>query len=111
MQEFGGLPEFIPASARPLSIGRSENVAVRLEVPTVSRLHASLERNSSGLRIQDHNSQFGTFVNGSRIHTRAVNLGDSVRFGSCVAYRVESNGLRLDKQPDGIALRAAGIDL
>jgi putative peptide zinc metalloprotease protein len=61
-----------------VTIGRGAAASLRLEDPTVSRLHARI----SGMRIEDAGSSHGTFVDGARL-TAPVALRDGtlIRIG------------------------------
>jgi ABC-type multidrug transport system ATPase subunit len=106
------MPSFIEVHDNPVSVGRCQPANVVLPLPVISPFHATLQREGLSLRIEDHNSQFGTFVNGSRVlEKRAIATRDCIRFGNSIAYIVESNGLRLQTGPDGIGLIAAHLEL
>jgi predicted component of type VI protein secretion system len=53
----------------------------------VSRHHASIQRRASVMNIIDHESQNGTFLNGSKLvpnQTRVIRDGDEIRLGNLV---------------------------
>jgi len=102
-------PPFIAVTGAPVVIGRSGAATVCLLHPTVSRRHATLTRAGGGLAVEDHDSRFGTFVNGARVRSVILRTGDRVQFGSAVAYRVEPGRLRRDVAAGGMALAAAGL--
>jgi ABC-type multidrug transport system ATPase subunit len=104
------LPAFVPVADSPVTVGRSAGSALRLTDPSVSRAHATLRRAGGRIVVEDHDSRFGTFVNGARVRTAAVAPGDRVRFGAAAAYRVEPGGLRLDPAA-GVALEVDGLTL
>jgi ABC-type multidrug transport system ATPase subunit len=104
-------PPFIAVAGAPVVVGRSGEATVRLLDPTVSRRHATVARHGAGLTVEDHDSRFGTFVNGARVRVTGLRPGDRVRFGAAVTYRVEPDGLRLDAAAEGVALAAAGLAL
>jgi DNA-binding CsgD family transcriptional regulator len=58
---------------------------------TVSRLHAVLERFSSGWCLRDLGSRNGTYVNGERIFSeRVLHPGDEIRLGQTrLVYRAD----------------------
>jgi serine/threonine protein kinase len=57
----------VPVQSSPFRIGRSEGDLLISEDMTLSRLHASISRNSSGFSIQDLGSPNGTYLNGRRL--------------------------------------------
>lgn len=76
------LPEFIVVEQTPLTLGRSPRVNVRLKRTSVSGSHATIQRAGDGLLIEDHDSAFGTFVNGVRIRKASLRFGDLVTLGT-----------------------------
>ena len=94
-QELGGAPVAIELEIRNRSenrrfrtprgvlIGRSPSAAIRLEDPTVSRVHARIERRDASVYVEDLGSRNGTLVNGKPIGREALlTPGDRVRIGS-----------------------------
>ncbi len=76
-----------PPDTDELSVGR--NPAADLSIvwdPSVSSLHAELERRAGELAVVDDGlSRNGTFVNGVRVHgRRRLKDGDMLRFGKTV---------------------------
>jgi ABC transport system ATP-binding/permease protein len=102
-------PEFLTVDDAPREVGRGPEVHYRVAHPMVSRRHATLVREKSGIFIRDHESRHGTFVNGVRIGSVRLQPGDRVQFGGAVAYRVQADGLRLDAAALGLDLVAEGI--
>lgn len=90
--------------ANPVTIGRASTADLRLFSATVSRVHATVHSCDGAIMVEDHDSTYGTFVNGTRIRTAALSVGDRLQFGVSVAYRVEQSGLCLDRTPHGINL-------
>ncbi|MCU0474882.1 MAG: protein kinase [Anaerolineae bacterium] len=72
-------------SADGMRIGRGEDADIRLDDPTLSRLHARVQRNPDGtMAIYDLNSRHGVRVNGVRIppQTRtAIGQTDDIALG------------------------------
>ncbi len=65
-----------------LTFGRDTNNDIVIDVPTVSRYHAQVERIGQRYRVKDLNSSNGTFVNDQRIEEETwVTAGDSIRIG------------------------------
>ncbi len=66
--------------ARRYLVGRDVGCDLRIDVDTVSRRHAALERTGEKWTIEDLNSFNGTFVNGWRVNTpTAVEPGDAIQ--------------------------------
>lgn len=62
-------------------LGRSESCDFILTSPVVSSIHAVLEITPRRAVLYDMNSRNGTFVNGERIVTKAIQQGDKVKLG------------------------------
>ena len=62
--------------------------------PTLSRLHAALERYGAGWCVRDLDSRNGTFVNGQRVwRERPLRPGDELRVGATrLVYRSDEPG-------------------
>ncbi len=104
LQIFGpGGIELIPLDADRLTLGKDPSNDVVLGAdPTVSRLHAVLERFSAGWTIRDLNSRNGTFVNGERILSASrLRAGDEIRLGATRLL------FRSDEALDPVATEAA----
>jgi len=65
----------------PAVLGRSANVDVTLADEKISRQHAIIERQGDQIVIRDQGSANGTYVNGQRVETAALNDGDVIRMG------------------------------
>lgn len=88
--EFEGAGRSFPAidldsTLSPKSVGRSSGLPLRIDDPSVSRIHASLAVRANGeIVVSDLGSANGTAVNGrslGRGETTVIKAGDSVRFG------------------------------
>ncbi len=67
-------------TARRYLVGRDPDCDLRIDVNTVSRRHAALERDDDKWTIEDLDSFNGTFVNGWRINApAALEPGDAVQ--------------------------------
>jgi diguanylate cyclase (GGDEF)-like protein len=64
-------------------LGRSLEADVRLEDEGVSRFHAMMRRGDDGsVKLMDHGSTNGTYVNGAKIAETALTDGDRIQVGS-----------------------------
>src|SRR5579875_1615519 len=84
--------ERVPLDRR-LVIGRSRACELRLEVPSVSRVHAEIDVTPEGAVLSDLGSSHGTYVDGRRVED-SVQLSPGMRIdlGDCrldVAERVD----------------------
>jgi len=71
------------SEAASILIGRSPSAAIRLSDPTVSRLHARIERRGAHAYVEDLGSRNGTLLNGTQLARESVlSPGDRVRVGS-----------------------------
>jgi len=77
-------PRLVELSADRSSLGRaSTNHVVVLLDPSVSRLHAVIERYPTGFCVRDLGSANGTFVNGERVvGEMRLRTGDELRLGN-----------------------------
>lgn len=75
------------SSGRTLVVGRAATSDAPVFDPTVSRKHAELSVEDSGVTVRDLGSSNGTFVNGTRIVESVAQAGDVVTFGK-VAFKV-----------------------
>ena len=74
---------------RPITVGRLDTAEVRFTDLTVSRIHATIERDGDGFAVRDAGSQNGTRVNGQPTNRRRLEDGDVLSFGA-VAVRFEA---------------------
>ena len=63
------------------SVGRSFAADIELDDRTVSRRHAILVNDKSGVRILDDRSQNGVYVNGVRTNAHTLRDGDQIELG------------------------------
>jgi len=82
--------ELMPLEADRLTLGAdvANDLALPAD-PTLSRLHAALERYGAGWCVRDLDSRNGTFVNGQRVwRERPLHPGDELRVGATrLVYR------------------------
>lgn len=64
-----------------IKIGRLSSVHIRLDDPTVSRVHAHIEATSEGYTIKDMGSSAGTIVNGQSVEKVLLRDGDEIVLG------------------------------
>ncbi len=75
-----------------LLVGRDERCHVRLEEPTVSRLHATVLRLHRRLVVRDEGSAGATFLDGAPVHVGFLDPGATLRLGD-VTVAVEGQDL------------------
>ena len=75
--------ELIPLRGDITTIGRGHGVDIRLDDPSVSRLHAEIQRRGPYYYVADLGlSRNGTRVNGRPVARRVLDDGDVLTFGS-----------------------------
>ena len=76
----------LPVSHWESIIGRSPSSDIVIDMPSVSKLHASLQRDGDGdWTLSDLRSREGTYINGDEIDIlEPVEDGDTVEFGDAV---------------------------
>jgi len=97
----------------PISIGREEENAVRLNDERVSRFHAKIQEDGGRVILTDLDSTNGTRVNGRPISARVLRPGDQIAVGRCLlAYgaREELDRLAAAARAQRTALRDAPRD-
>ena len=62
-------------------VGRAPSSDIPVFDPTISRRHAELVSDDKSVQVKDLGSSNGTFLNGARIESATVNVGDTVTFG------------------------------
>ncbi len=74
--------EVQPLGDRPVTVGRGQDTVLRLDDAEVSRLHAVIEKVSSGWSVRDLGSRNGTHLNGERIiGERVLRPDDEIQVG------------------------------
>lgn len=61
-------------------VGRAPHCNICINTPGISKEHATITINESGVYIRDLNSTNGTFVNGIKIHKQKLRMSDKVTF-------------------------------
>ena len=90
-------PPDLSSSPRGFALGARAHVVGRdagddrfaLPMPSVSRMHAVVQRGRAGVAIKDLGSRNGTFVRGERVSERALRSGDDVRIGDALFVFVD----------------------
>lgn len=93
--------ELIPLRDEITTVGRGSGVDIRLDEPSVSRLHAEIVRRGPYIYVTDLGlSRNGTRVNGRPIARRVLDDGDVLSFGSarCRIEGVPSEELAADAE-------------
>jgi len=67
-------------------VGRSLSAHVRFDDPTVSRRHALIHRDATGVRVLDDRSLNGVFLNGERVDWHELEDGDQIAVGAFHLY-------------------------
>ena len=70
-----------------LLVGRAASSDIPIFDPTISRRHAKLCSSAAGVLVSDLGSSNGTFVNGERVDSATVVVGDELVFGK-VPFKV-----------------------
>ena len=82
------LPGAVSVLDTPFHIGRGETCELTLASTHVSRIHAIITSANGCYLIRDNKSTNGTFVNGVRIESQALNDGDRIGIGQIeIRYR------------------------
>jgi len=71
----------VPIDHDRFVIGRGVDADLAVAEPTISRLHAALEREGGGFALQDLGSTNGTRVNGRRETQARLRDGDEIELG------------------------------
>jgi pSer/pThr/pTyr-binding forkhead associated (FHA) protein len=74
--------------AGPIEVGREQPTIPMSFDTQVSRRHAQVAPDALGLLVTDLNSTNGTFVNGQRVQSQVVRLGDILKIGA-TSFRVD----------------------
>lgn len=68
--------------AKPITIGRSKDADVTLADEKVSRLHCGIRLENGDFYLKDLKSRNGTTVNGEKIESVQLQMGDRIQVGS-----------------------------
>jgi len=75
-------------TARRMRLGRSSDLEIPLEGVEISHEHAELKRVGAHWTIRDLDSTNGVFVNGRRVATAKLSVGDVLRLGEWIGVLV-----------------------
>jgi phosphoserine phosphatase RsbU/P len=78
----------VPVDPIPFLIGRQPENHLILRDSRVSRSHARIVVVNGGYVLEDMGSRHGTFVNGKRVHRKALENTDRVEFGAQDSYQL-----------------------
>jgi len=85
----------VPIDRDRFVIGRGFDADLAVAEPTISRLHAALERRGDALTLEDLGSTNGTRVNGRRETRARLRDGDEIELGRLqLRLRVPANEAR-----------------
>ena len=97
----------IPLRAEVTTVGRGRGADIRLDDPSVSRLHAELVRRGPYVYVVDLGlSRNGTRVNGRPVARRVLDNGDVLSFG---AARCRIGGLQQEDLTEEADLRRSAV--
>ena len=91
----------------PLVLGRALSSDLPVLDPTVSRRHAELKIEASSVTVTDLGSSNGTFVNGSRVTSTTLRMGDRVVFGKILFELQNLSPMLIDDGTAEVKRRAA----
>jgi pSer/pThr/pTyr-binding forkhead associated (FHA) protein/ABC-type multidrug transport system ATPase subunit len=95
------------SESKVASIGRDKENEVVLNAPSVSRIHAQVERIGQRYRVRDLGSSNGTFVNGTAIRGDTwVTPGDSIYIGPFRLQVGEKHITQFDESQGGMRVEA-----
>ena len=80
-----------------ITLGRREDNDIVIDDMFVSRKHAEVEKKTAFYYIRDHQSRYGTFVNGTRITETRLDYGDEIQLGNTMVTFVDEN--KIDQVP------------
>jgi hypothetical protein len=89
-QDSNGAPSTWSLDRLPCTIGRSSQNDIQLPDLRVSRQHARIVKVSDAIEISDLGSSNGTFVNGKKVQSSTVAVGDQISLGGVILH-LESN--------------------
>jgi DNA-binding CsgD family transcriptional regulator len=100
------IPNIVVTKAKTL-VGRSRTCDVSLPQESVSRKHAEIVLDGPTIFVSDLQSRNGTFVDGKRIQSEFVRLGQKVQFGT-IAFIVGPPNMAMEDE--GIETESAHLN-
>jgi len=104
---FALLPETPAFFRRTITIERDRSIVGRMPEchivigdGTISRRHAEIVWDGARIQVNDLKSRNGTFVNGRRIESSEVKLGDQLQFGRVGFLVAKGNGVPVEVDGD-----------
>ena len=88
---------------RVITIGRGQKCDIRILDDEISRRHAELRHEGKGWHITDLNSSNGLYVNGRKVVSQRIALGDQIQLGGTV--------LRFTSTADSESRKTGAVDL
>src|SRR5690554_1705635 len=91
-----------------IKVGKLASSHLRLEDPNVSRIHAVIEKGSSGAySVIDLGSASGSFLNGEKVTKDELNSGDELTFGDTTVRVQFVEGSAQAEAPAAVSLAAS----
>ena len=83
-----GAEQSFPLTRDTYTVGRHRNNDIVVSDPKVSSFHARLDRSPDGFTVVDLKSRNGSFINGKRVETGPLKIGDELKMGPAkLVYR------------------------
>jgi ABC-type multidrug transport system ATPase subunit len=103
--------EIVPIQGTRIMVGRSSKHDVTVKHVAVSGTHFALQFQDGQLAVEDLDSRYGTFVNGSRIKTSWIREGDVLKFANSPSYLFKNGRLTLQEEGAGMEVRLENVGL
>src|SRR5690242_15278638 len=88
VRDASGNDREVEIARTPFSMGRQGDNELVLFDNRISRRHARIIRDERGYVLQDTESRHGTFVNGERVESCVLKVGDQISLGVLDAYQI-----------------------
>jgi hypothetical protein len=79
-----GAPRHCPLESERTTLGRGDDVDIRVESSGVSGRHLLLLRQGAEVLVEDLESRNGTYLNGLRVSRAVLKEGDSIMAGDAI---------------------------